>query len=78
MFNIKSIGASLVAQMIKNLPVIQRSRFDSWVRKIPWKSEWKPTPVFLLGEFHGQGNLVGYSPLGCKESDTTEQLSLSL
>ena len=31
--------------------------------------------VFLLGESHGQRNLVGYSPWGCKESDTTEQLS---
>ena len=78
MFNIKTIRASLVAQMVKNLPAIQRSRFDSWVTKIPWKSEWKPTPVFLPGESHGQGNLVGYSPLGHKESDTTEQLSLSL
>ena len=32
-----------------------------------------PTPVFWPGEFHGL-----YSPWGCKESDTTEQLSLSL
>ena len=33
------------------------------------------TPVFLLGEFHGQKSLVGYRPWGCKESDTFEQLS---
>ena len=78
MFNIKSIRVSLVAQMVKNMPAIQRPRFDSWVRKIHWKNEWKPTPAFLPGESHGQGNLVGYSPLGCKESDTTERLSLSL
>ena len=26
-----------------------------------------PTPVFLPGEFHGQRNLVGYSPLGYKQ-----------
>ena len=31
-----------------------------------------PTPVFLPGESHGQRNLVGYSPWGCKESDMTE------
>ena len=31
-----------------------------------------PSPVFLPGESHGQRNLVGYSPQGCKESDTTE------
>ena len=42
------------------------------VRKIPWRSEWLPTPVFLPGESHGQRGLVGYSPLGCKESDMTE------
>ena len=30
------------------------------------------------GGFHGQGSLVGYSPQGCKESDTTEQLTLAL
>ena len=35
-----------------------------------------PTPVFLLGESHGQGSLVGYSPWGHKESDITEQCSL--
>ena len=31
-----------------------------------------PTPVFLPGESHGQRSLVGYSPLGPKESDTTK------
>ena len=35
---------------------------------------WQPTPVFLPGEFHGWRSLAGYSPRGCKESDTTEQL----
>ena len=30
------------------------------------------TPVFLPGESHGRRSLVGYSPWGCKESDTTE------
>ena len=33
------------------------------------------TPVFLPGELHGQGRLSGYSPWGCKESDTTERLT---
>ena len=37
-----------------------------------------PPPVFLPGEFHGQRRLVGYSPQGCKESDTTERLTPSL
>ena len=43
----------------------------SWVRKIPWRGKWQPTPVFLLGKSHGQRSLVGYSPWGLKESDTT-------
>ena len=38
----------------------------------PWRRKWQPTPVFLPGESHGQRSLVGYSPRGCKESDTTE------
>ena len=47
---------------------------DSGVMKIPWRREWQPTPVFLLEESHRQRCLVGYSPWGCKESDTTEGL----
>ena len=46
----------------------------SWVRKIPRRRKWQPTPVFLPGESHGQRSLVGYSPRGRKESDMTEQL----
>ena len=42
-------------------------------RKTPWRRKWQPTPVFLPGNFHGQRSLVGYSPWGHKESDTTEQ-----
>ena len=47
-------------------------RFDPWVRKIPWKRTWQPTPVFSLGESHGQRSVAGYSPWGRKELDTTE------
>ena len=50
----------------------RRRRFDPWVGKIPWRREWHPTPMFLLGESHGQRRLVGYSPWGRKESDMTE------
>ena len=45
---------------------------DPWVRKIPWRRAWQPTPVSLPGQFHGQGSLVGYSPWGCEESDRTK------
>ena len=46
-------GASLVAQMVKNLPQRRGPGFDHWVGKIPWRREWPPTPVFLPGEYHG-------------------------
>ena len=39
------------------------------------EQKWQPTPVFLPGKFHGQRNLVGYSPRGHKESNATEWLS---
>ena len=52
----------LVAKMVKNLPVIQESLVDPWAGMIPWRREWQPTLVFLLGESHGQRSLVGYSP----------------
>ena len=39
-------------------------------RKIPYSRKWQPTPVFLLGESHGQRNLAGYGPWGHKELDT--------
>ena len=54
-----------------------RPGFNRWNRKSPWRREWLPTPVFLPGESHEQRSLAGYSPWGHKESDTTEQLSLS-
>ena len=50
--------------------------FHLWIWKIPWRRKWKLTPVFFPGEFHGQRSLVGYSPWGLKESDTTERLHL--
>ena len=50
----------------------RKRRFDPWLRKIPWRRKWQPTPVFLPGKLHGQGSLVGYGPWGCKELDMTE------
>ena len=52
-----------------------RPAFNPWVGKIPWRSKWQPTPVFLPELSHGWRSLAGYSPWGCKESDTTEQLT---
>ena len=50
----------------------KRSWFNSWVRKIPWRRKGPPTPVFLLGESHGQRSPAGYSLWGHKGSDVTE------
>ena len=61
-----------MAQKVKNLPATQ----EIWVRSLGWKDllekEWQPTSVFLLGEFHAQKSLTGYSPWGRKELDMTE------
>ena len=35
--------------------------FDPWIGKVPWRRKWQPTLVFMPGESHGQGSLVGYS-----------------
>ena len=69
-----------VAQLIKNPPAM----WETWVRSLGWEdllekgkatlhNSLQNTPVFWPGKFHGL-----YSLWGCKESDTTEQLSLSL
>ena len=50
----------------------KKCQFDPWVRKIPWKSVWQPTLVFLPGKSHGQRSLTGYGPWCHKESDRNE------
>ena len=64
--------ASLVAQLVKKCLQRGRHEFDPWVGKIPWMRAWQPTPVFLPGESHGQRSLIGYSPKGRQDSNTTE------
>ena len=48
-----------------------RDRFDTWVRKVPWRRAWQPTPEFLPAESHGQRSLQAMIHAGA-ESDTTE------
>ena len=60
--------ASLVAQKEKNpSEEIQ----EIWAERIPWRSKWQPTPVFLPGESHGQRNAtvqgVARSPKGLRD-----------
>ena len=61
------LWASLVAQMVKNLPAM----WETWVRSLVWEDSLEKgmttTPVFWPGEFHGQRSLVGYSSRGSKE-----------
>ena len=70
-----------MAQVVRNLPAVRETQVlslgledpgRSCVRKIPWRRQWQPTPVFLPGECHGWRSLVGCSPWGRKESVTTE------
>ena len=67
--------ASQMVLVVKNPPADAghvRLRFNPWVRKIPWRKAWQPTPVFVPGESHRQRSLAVYSPWGHKESDRTE------
>ena len=52
-------GATVVAQFVKTQYAIQEIRFSPWVGKVPWRRKWKPTTVFLPGEFHRQRSLGG-------------------
>ena len=65
--------ASLVAQTVKNLPAMREIWAQSLGRSSGGGHAWKPTPVFLPGESPWTKDPGG--PWGCKELDTTEQLS---
>ena len=68
------LGSQVVIMVKNHLPMQKtrhkRSRFDSWVRKVPWRRIWQLIPAFLPGEAHGQRSLAG--PRSSKELDTTE------
>ena len=62
-----------MAQTVKRLPTLRETQIQS----LGWEDlekEMATTPVFLPGKSHGRWNLVGFSPWGRKESDTTERL----
>ena len=80
--------SQLVAKLgTKVKPLVEMELIRDWVsfleqhffhftmfRQHLWRRQWHPTPVLLPGKSHGWRSLVGCSPWGCKESDTTEQL----
>ena len=59
-----SLWASLVVQWQRICLQCRGHRFDPWVRKIPWRRKWQPTPVCLPGKSRGQKSLGGYSLCG--------------
>ena len=63
--------------MAKNLSAMQETWVQSLGREDPLE-KGKPIPIFLPGEVHGQRSLASYSSWGCKESDMTEQVTISL
>ena len=72
------MGASLVAQMVKNLSAM----WETWVQSLGWEDaleEGMTTHSSVLAwKSHGQRSLAGYSPWGRKELDPTEQLHFLL
>ena len=69
---------SLVAQTVKRLPTMRETRVQSLGQEDPLRRKWQPTPVLLPGKSHGWRSVVGHSPWGLKESDTTERLHFHL
>ena len=70
-FKVTSLGA----HGKESASLCRRHGFDPWVGKVPWRGKWQPILVFLLEKFNVQRSLVGNSPRGHKESDTTEWLN---
>ena len=60
--------------MVKRLPAMQETWVQSLGQEDPQEKEMAATPVLMPGKFHGWRSLVGYSPWGHKELDTTERL----
>ena len=54
-----NLGTSQVALVVKNPPAnagdMKRCEFNPWVRKIPWRRAWQPTPPFLPGKSTDRG-----------------------
>ena len=67
--------ASLVIQLVKNLPARREAQVRSLGREDLLEKGMATTPVFLAGKSHGPRGLAGYSPWGQKESDTTKRLT---
>ena len=60
------VGASLVAQLVKNPTAMWETWVRSWFGKIPWRRAWQPTPVFLPGESPWTEELGGLQSMGLR------------
>ena len=69
--------ASLVAQMVKNLPAMQETWIQSLGQEDPLEKEMATHSSILAWRIHGQRSLVGYNPWDPKELDTTELLTVT-
>jgi len=67
-----TIWASLVVQLVNSLLAMWETQVQSLSWENPLEKGIDNPPVFLPGEFHGQGSLVGYNPWSRKELDTTK------
>ena len=67
-------GAPVLKNPAASAGDMKRPGFDPWAGKILWRRSWQPTPVFwrILENPHAQRSVVGCSPWGPTESDTTE------
>ena len=54
---------------------MRRPQWKETTCSASWRRQWHPTPVLLPRKSHGRRSLVGCSPWGCEESDTTERLN---
>ena len=68
------IWASLVAQMVKNLPAMRKIQVQSLAKKGPLDKRMATHSSILAWKIPEQRSLVGCNPWGCKESDMTKRL----
>ena len=77
-----SAWSSQVALVVKNLPANAEGMRDvgsiPGSGRTPGEGNGNPLQYSCLEKLHGQRSLVGYTPWGCKESDTTEQLHFEI
>ena len=64
--------ASQEVQWLRICLPSSRHRFSPWIGELSWSRKWQPAPGFLPGKFHRWNSLEGYSPWGCKKSNTTK------